>query len=111
MILFILFPGLFLRRVRLFFDKLSFSQTVGMYKAFQNYILAKKKLIHLTEGLQEELNGLSAKVPENQHSMDIEISSIHEDSSLMNFSDRIMPKELIKPFNLFASFILLLKIF
>lgn len=34
--------GLFLRRVRLFFDKLYFSQTIAMHKALHAYVHASK---------------------------------------------------------------------
>jgi hypothetical protein len=64
-----------------------------MYKAFQNYVQAKKKLDVIAGGSQMDSSALPAKINESRHSMDIELSSIHEDSSIMNFTQRFHPKE------------------
>lgn len=69
--------GIFLRRVRLFFDKLSFPETIGIYKAFRNYILSvKNDVVDTTKPPQREEDS-DVKLP-NRLSMDMDLSSISE---------------------------------
>ncbi|KAK9500422.1 hypothetical protein O3M35_001692 [Rhynocoris fuscipes] len=70
--------GIFLRRVRLFFDKLSFSETIGMYKAFRNYILTSKNKVKFDKSkISQDPDDLDAK-SHSRLSMDMDLSSIND---------------------------------
>ncbi|KAL1130731.1 hypothetical protein AAG570_011972 [Ranatra chinensis] len=85
--------GLFLRRVRVFFDKLSFSQTIGMFKAFQNYVSCRKDAI-LSERKARQIN-ISTCSGKTQV-MDMELSSIHddEDTTLSHITSQVIHSKL-----------------
>ncbi|XP_014241164.1 anaphase-promoting complex subunit 5 [Cimex lectularius] len=74
--------GLFLRRVKLFFEKLSFSQTVGMYKAYQSYVLNSRS-VNLDHNMKAEdvteLDESECKHFGDRISMEMDLSSICEE--------------------------------
>uniref|UniRef100_A0A0A9Y630 Anaphase-promoting complex subunit 5 n=4 Tax=Lygus hesperus TaxID=30085 RepID=A0A0A9Y630_LYGHE len=85
--------GLFLRRVQLFFEKLSFSQMVATYKAYQSYILSRKRPARESKDLSdsEDLEETKENRPFRRKSVEeMELSSICADTSL---SIRLSPNE------------------
>lgn len=78
-----------MRRVRLFFDKLSFPETIGIYKAFRNYILSVKN---------DVIDTGKPNAPQREEDSEVKFSNrLSMDMDLSSISDGMIQRNMLSP--------------